>query len=170
MENSLAIPSNYNVNANARVNTDFKINSPIMWVGVTAISGLLIWKMYKKYADSAEQRNLQKALEKTTQVDTAKLTINQAEAAIIAQKLFAAMDGVGTDTKTIISLLIDTPRTNDELKLIVKTFGVKEYGTFGAPMWGSGTPSDLTMWLTNELSGNDLQKIKNRFAQAGIVF
>lgn len=158
------------INANAHVNTDFKINNPIMWVAISAIGGLLIWKVYKKYADNAEQRNLQKALEKTTQVDTTKLTINQAEAALIAQKLFSAMEGMGTDDKTIMSLLIDTPRTNDDLKLIVKTFGIKEYGTYGSPMWGSGTPSDLTTWLTNELSGSNLQKLRNRFAQAGIVF
>ena len=159
-----------NVNANANVNTDFKINNPIMWVGISAIGGLLLWKMYKKYADGAQQRNLQKALEQATQVDSSKLTINQAEAAIIAQKLFAAMEGMGTDEKTIIALLLDTPRTNEDLKLIVKTFGIKEYGTYGSPWWGSGTPSDLTMWLTNELSGSTLQKLKNRFAQAGIVF
>jgi len=164
--NTSATPANYGVNAN----TDFKINNPIMWVAVSAISGLLIWKMYKKYADGAEQRTLQKALEKNTQVDAAKLTITQADAVIIAQKLFSAMDGMGTDEKTIMHLLIDTPRTNDDLKLIVKTFGIKEYGTFGTPWWGSGTPSDLTMWLTNELSGSYLQKLKNRFAQAGIVF
>ncbi len=159
-----------NLNANAQVNTDFKINNPIMWVGIAAIGGLLIWKMYKKYADGAEQRTLQKALEKSTQVDTTQLTISQADAAIIAQKLFSAMDGMGTDENTIMHLLIDTPRTNDDLKLIVKTFGVKEYGTYGSPMWGSGTPSDLTIWLTNELSGSKLQKLQNRFAQAGIVF
>jgi len=148
----------------------FQINNPVMWVAIATIGGIVIWKMYKKYAEGAEQRNLQKAIDKTTQVDNSKLTINQAEAAIIAQKLFSAMDGMGTDSKTIMHLLIDTPRTNDDLKLIVKTFGVKDYGTYGTPWWGSGTPSDLTMWLTNELSGSDLQKLRNRFAQAGIVF
>ena len=159
-----------NLPAPNNLSTDFKINSPIMWVGITAIGGFLIWKIYKKYADGSEQRNLQKALEQTTQVDAAKLTISQADAVIIAQKLFSAMDGMGTDTKTIMNLLIDTARTNDDLKLIVKAFGVKDYGTYGAPMWGSGTPSDLTIWLTNEMSGNDLQKLRSRFSQAGIVF
>ena len=163
-----AVPASTNYGVKA--DTDFKINNPVMWVGIAAIGSFFLWKIYKKYADGAEQRTLQKALDKTTQVDGAKLTINQAEAAIIAQKLFAAMDGIGTDEKTIMHLLIDVPRTNDDLKLIVKTFGIKEYGTFGTPWWGSGTPSDLTMWLTYELSGSYLQKLKNRFAQAGIVF
>ena len=164
------MPMNYNVNADVSAKTDFKINNPIMWVGIAAVASLLIFKIYKKYADGAEQRNLKKALEKTTQVDKNKLTINEAEAAIIAQKLFAAMDGMGTDEDTIMNLLINTSRANDDIKLIVSAFGVKEYGTYGSPWWGSGTPSDLTMWLTNEMSGSKLEKLKTRFATAGIVF
>jgi len=166
------LPKQYEVQPPAYTtrSADFKINNPIMWVCITGIGGFLVWKIYKKYADGAEERNLKKALEKTTQVDNSKLKITQAEAAIIAQKLFAAMDGMGTDDNTIMNLLIETARTDDDLKLIVKTFGVKDYGTYGSPYWGSGTPSDLTMWLTNELSGSKLQTLRNRFAQAGIVF
>jgi hypothetical protein len=163
------LPAIPNINANARVNTDFKINNPIMWVAIATIGGIVIWKMYKKYAEGAEQRNLQKALDKSTQVDTAKLTISQADATIIAQQLFVAMDGMGTDQTTVMRLLIDIPRTNDDLKLIGKSFGLKEYGTFGSPWWGSGTPCDLPTWLVKEMSSGNMQKLRNRFAQAGIV-
>ena len=160
----------YNVNANANVNTDFKINNPIMWVGIAFIGSILFYKIYSKWAAGAEQRTLQKALDNVTKVDSSKLTITQSEAVIIADRLLVAMDGMGTDEKIIMNLLIDNVRTNDDLKLIVKTFGLKEYGTTGLPYWGSGTPLDLSGWIRKEMSGSNLTKLQTRFAQAGIPF
>ena len=159
-----AIPMNVNTNA------DMSINKPIMWVGIAAIGGLLVWKIVKNHTAGAEQRNLEKALNQVTVVNTSQLTITQAEAVVIAQKLFSAMESMGTDEKVIMDLLINTPRTNDDLKLIVRTFGLKEYGTFGSPMWGKGTPSDLSTWIRNEMSGSKLTQLQLRFAQAGIPF
>jgi len=144
--------------------------NPVFWISIFGIGSFFIYKVYTNYTKNAENRNLQKALDKVTTVDGSKLTITSAEATVIAQKLFAAMEGMGTDEKTIMSLLIETPRTNDDLKLIVKAFGLKEYGTYGSPWWGKGTPSDLTTWIANEMSGSKLQQLKNRFALAGIAF
>jgi len=168
------LPSNmpYNINANMQsdIKSDFKINNPIMWVGIAFIGSILVYKMYSKWAAGAEQRTLQKALDNLTQVDSSKLTINQSEAVIIADRLLTAMDGMGTDEDSVMNLLINTARTNDDLKLIVKTFGLKEYGTTGLPYWGSGTPLDLSGWIKKEMSGSNLTKLQTRFAQAGIPF
>lgn len=163
-----AIPAN--INANASVSTDHKINNQIMIVGVSAIGAFVLWRVVKKYMDNAGVRAQNKALNQQNTPDPKGLTMSQAEATIVSEKLYAAMDGIGTDTKTIMDLLIHTPRTNDDLKLIVRTFGLKEYGTTGSPYWGKGTPSDLSTWLRNEMSGSDLQKLQVRFAQAGITF
>jgi hypothetical protein len=145
-------------------------SSPLFLIGVFGVGSFFIYKIYTNYTASAETRNLQKALDQITKVDGSKLTITPAEASVIAQQLFVAMDGIGTDEKTIFRLLIDTPRTDDDIRLIVKAFGLKEYGTFGSPWWGSGTPCDLGTWFVKEMSGSDLQKLRNRFALAGISF
>lgn len=141
-----------------------------MIVGVCAIGGFFLWRVIKKYMDNAGVRAQNKALNQENTPNPQGLSMNDAQAVIVAEKLFAAMDGMGTDAKTIMDLLIHTPRTNDDLKLIVRTFGLKEYGTTGSPYWGKGTPSDLSTWLRNEMSGSDLQKLQVRFAQAGITF
>ncbi len=146
------------------------INNQLMVVGICGICSFLAWRIVKKYMNNADLRTQSKALDRQNTPNPAGLTISQAEATIVAGKLFAAMDGMGTDSAAIVDLLVNTPRTNDDLKLIVKTFGIREYGTTGSPYWGKGTPSDLATWIRNECSGGDLQKLQLRFAQAGITF
>ncbi|MDR2963463.1 MAG: annexin [Bacteroidales bacterium] len=150
--------------------TEVNSTKPLIVVGCSGVAGFFLWKIVKKYMDNAPLRKQEKALEQANKVDASKLTISTAEATLIAEKLYAAMDGMGTDSKAIMSLLIGTARTDDDLKLINKSFGIREYGSTGSPYWGSGTPSDLSTWLRNELSGSDLEKLRVRFTSAGIPF
>lgn len=164
------LPLSQKAEIKADVNTSANINKQLMIVSIVAIGGFFTWRVIKKYMDNASTRMQAKALEKEYTPNQNNLTINQSQAALIAQKLYVAMNGMGTDSKTILDLLVNTTQTPDDLKLIVKTFGIKEYGTTGSPYWGKGTPCDLTMWLRNELSGSDLKKVQTRFNEAGIIF
>ena len=136
-------------------------------IGLTAI--LLVRKYIKKKQAEAATTEYNEALQQLP-IATNNLSITEAEAKVIANNLYAAMNRVGTDEDTIISLLEN--RNGDDLKLIIKAFGVRKYGTFGAPAfsWMKGTDLDLIGWLRKELSGSKLTKVLGYFQKAGINF
>jgi hypothetical protein len=140
-------------------------------VAVLVVGGIyaanLLFTNFKK---GAGNRQASEALNNALVVNTNNTNISVSEAQLIANQLYVAMDGAGTDYKTIKSLLIDTPRSADDLKLITKAFGVKEYGTFGSPLWGSGDPYNLVEWLKAECSSSELSPIAPLFRSAGIPF
>ena len=138
-------------------------------VGAVVIFGGIGWLIYKKYRKSALATDLQKVLN-DTKVDTAKTTITETQALDFANRLFLAMDSNGTDENAIKTVLIDRNLTADDIKLIVKKFGIKPYGITGSPtFWSFGTKRDLDLigWLCEELSESWLKKIRPKFNEAG---
>ncbi len=99
---------------------------------------------------------------------TGNESISKADAAALANRLFLAMDGVGTSNDVIKSVLLQVSNNLDNLRLVYNAFGTKEYGTFGSPVWGSGTPTDLKGWLHAELSGGDYASWAVLFSAANI--
>ena len=98
------------------------------------------------------------------------MSISDSEAQIIAQGLYTAMEGSGTDENAIVRMF--EGRTSDDIKLIVQKFGIRPYGTFGAPLfsWMETAQLDLMGWLKKELSGSKLKAVQQIFASAGIPF
>jgi hypothetical protein len=143
----------------------------IKWIvgGVLGVAGFLgIRKYIKNKQAGAETAKLTTAIE-STPVVTSNLTINEAQAVTIANKLYGAMAGSGTDENQILACF--QGRTSDDVKLIYKTFGVKPYGVTGKPTFSFyATELDLTGWLRKELSGNSLKKAQEIFTNAGIPF
>lgn len=97
-------------------------------------------------------------------------TLSDASAKNVAEQLFVAMDGMGTDTTTIKRLLIDENPTSADIVAINQFFGTKEYGTFGSPWFGSGDPLDLRGWLKREISDSSslYALIVSKFNTAGL--
>jgi hypothetical protein len=95
-------------------------------------------------------------------------TISAASAKDVANKLYEAMRNNGTDTDLIKSLLIDTTRTSNDLRMVVAAFGVKKYNLTGDPLFDwMGKDLDLIGWLNQEVSGELLTQLKAMFKQAG---
>lgn len=116
-------------------------------------------------------------------------TISQAEARDICDRLFEAMNGMGTDTTTIKDVLFNrsTALQPGDFALIYQNWGWNhpdgknitdhrvEYGTFGLPWWGNGTRLDICGWFERELEYNAdakgqeslYEKIRLCFKQAG---
>ena len=127
------------------------------------------WFIYKKYRKSKLATDLQKVIS-DTKVDTTKTTITEMQALDFANRLFLAMDSNGTDETVIKSILIDRNLAADDIKLIVKKFGIKPYGISGSPsVWSFGTKRDLDLmgWLCEELSESWLKQIRPKFNAAG---
>ena len=87
-------------------------------------------------------------------------TLTDVQAMAIADRLHAAMQGVGTDEEAIMQALNELSH-NDFIK-VYEAFGKRQYSLF----WGNvGDPltSDkhhLITWLTNELEDSEIKEIQ----------
>ena len=104
--------------------------------------------------------------------DGDKLTINDSQAILISQQLLAAMDRLGTDESTIVSLLQNL--TRDDLLFVIKIFGIKQYNgvgeSIGLDKFIYSQNLNLIGWLKAELSGKALQTVSEMFNRYNIPF
>lgn len=98
-------------------------------------------------------------------------SISEAKAALIANGLYDAMSGAGTDEELIEEQLLKPNYSNSDLAMIVAAFGVKKYNNFGKPMfdWMGGDDLNLPQWLARETGGDLYKRLKQRFTTAGFV-
>lgn len=87
----------------------------------------------------------------------------------IANELYEAMAGAGTD-EYVINLKYSYLRNSSESLLkVYNAFGYKPYSYFGSPsLWFSGEQKDLKGWLMAELSESKYKEWANLFTKAGI--
>ena len=91
-------------------------------------------------------------------VDTRGSTITNEDAKLIADSFYTFMSGVGTDYSAIKSKW-EQLNEGDQSK-VFKAFGDKEYGTYGKPLWGTGTYMNLGQWFVKEFSLFDYSVMK----------
>ena len=149
------------VNKAALVTTGIKVGIPVVAIGVGA---LLIRRMLKKNPDGTSSK-VAPSLKDTT-INSNNLTITPSDAALFANTLYGAMLDIGTDEEAIYST-IDKINTKDDMLLVIKAFGMKQY------LWGAraaflGQDYNLIGWLRFELTKSELAKIKPKFDQWGI--
>lgn len=131
----------------------------IITIIIIVILLLIVWKLYqkaKKSIDEAiEQKRNQKALEALNntnsqdvggQIVSTAQTFALAEYTQMANDLFIAMDGVGTDEETILKTLAKLKTKADWNKL------KEAYGTRKITAWGFGFTGTLLPSLKSELS------------------
>jgi len=148
-------------NKAALIGAGIKIGVPVLAIG-TGI--FLIKRMFKKNPDGTSSRVAPSLKDTVIQKDN--LTLSPSDAALFANTLYGAMLDFGTDEKTIYSI-IDKISTKDDMLLVIKAFGMKQY------LWGTrvaliGQNYNLLGWLRFELSNREIAKIKPKFDQWGI--
>ena len=123
------------------------------------------WKWFFK--KSAEEKAAEKAAETINGlvIEETNLSLSQSEINLIAQELYNAMKGVGTDEDAIVSVF-NRISTKDDLLAVMKRFGTPEYGSW----WLGHKYLDLTGWLKEELSDEPLNAVRNVFLNYGIPF
>lgn len=95
-------------------------------------------------------------------------TISKEQAIAYAERLYNSMKDFGTDEDELNSVrLMLTNSAN--LRLVYNEFGLRGYGSFGSPMFGSGTPTDLKGWIKNELGGDNYKIWEQMFLTAEII-
>ncbi|RCW28779.1 hypothetical protein [Marinilabilia salmonicolor] len=149
------------VNKAAMIGIGIKIGVPVLAIG-TGI--YLIKRMFKRNPDGTSTRVAPSL--KDTVIQKENLTISPSDAALFANTLYGAMLDFGTDEKTIYNI-IRKISTKDDMLLVIKAFGMKQY------LWGTrtaliGQNYNLLGWLRFELSDREIAKIKAKFDQWGI--
>jgi hypothetical protein len=147
------------------------VNKNLMWVlitGIATVGGIVV---YKKWDASRAARTAAEALKKVTEITVADaVTLTAAQATLLAEKLHAAMAGVGTNEQVIKDVIVNGNLQNGDIKLIVAAFGTKPYNVSGSPIWPfKGDELNLMDWFRKEVSGTLLADLRVIFARAGIT-
>lgn len=121
----------------------------------------------RKWKDAQIARSYNTAIANLT-TNKSNLTIDEQQATVKANQLYSYMEGWGTEDASIMAVL-STLKTADDWKLVIKKFGTRPYGEFGAPIIGSGSPLDLIGWLRKELNSSDLIIVENTIASLGLA-
>jgi hypothetical protein len=130
---------------------------------VLAVGGsYVIYRIVKKDTKSAPGNDLNKL-----QINGRKLSFSPSEYGLMAQKLFLAMDGVGTNKANVMSVLYSM-RNGDDMLMLIKQFGVKRHG-FITSLW-FGEDLNLIGWLNSEFKGSDLEQVGTIFRSFGVPF
>lgn len=159
-----------------------KKNPVLLIAGISLTAGALIFagvKTYRTIKNSKAERDAEKKLKEIREQGTDKLieqattrTITDNQAEEYARQLLDAMNGIGTDEEKIKRIIIDEGLTGLDLNAIVEKFGIKDYGTFGEPLWGEGEKLNLMQWINKEIASSSsvYELLKIKFTDAGLAF
>ena len=131
----------------------------IIWV-IVIIVVIIIYKEAKKYIQSSDSTSRQYG----NAVNESNVTLSNSELSGMADRLFIAMNGGGTDPDEIYDVL-NLLSTEDDWNKLVKVYGVRE-----TTSWISSWSGNLIKWLTDELSGGQKQKVRQILANINVQF
>jgi hypothetical protein len=97
-----------------------------------------------------------------TVVDASKVNKTPQAIAEIAVAQYTAMKGLGTDEKKLFDSLMGC--NDNELKAVYKQFGIQEDTVFGIAIYRNS----LVGWYRDELTGADLEKMKQIWKTTGL--
>ena len=136
---------------------------------VTVVGGYLLARWLRRASDP--RRRLEAAYDRLEVYDKT-LFIDEPTARLYAERLYAAMNQVGTDSETIFTVL-DSLRSRSDLLAVQKAFGARRYGLTSANgSWvgrvtGLSKALDLNGWLREELSGDDMRRVERIYQRLG---
>lgn len=132
------------------------------WINLILLGGV-IYFVYRFFSKTDTQKKKNQEIEDIT-IDYSNLKYTEQELISKADQLFNFMDRVGSDEDSFISVL-KTLKTIDDLKYIVKYFGLRPYMLgMEAHITSIAAPElNLIGWIREEFSGDDLKSIKAEF-------
>lgn len=119
-------------------------------------------------AAAQEDRGWASEVDKLNQNPATKSTISKAQAASYAAKLFAAMDGYGTDEEAIVAVF-NNLKNDADFAMVMNAYGVREISS-GAWNPSPNFKGTLSGALTDELDTEWTTKINNLLASKKLKY
>ncbi len=108
--------------------------------------------IFDKIEDSVARKKLDETIDK--EISWGAVSLSDMQARDLADKLYAAMKGIGTDEDAIYEVF-EQMNTRSDVYAVIKTFSVKEGRT-------------LIEWLTSELNSSERENV-NKILQTNNV-
>ena len=109
-----------------------------------------LWNQLKKSSETKSIEELENS------INNNKLSYQLAEYSLMANSLFTAMDGMGTNEQVIYNVF-NRLKNIDDLYQLITSFGVKDDQT-------------LQQWLISDLSSSELEKVNQILSMKNINF
>ena len=123
--------------------------------GAVVAGGLLLYLVFGNKKDNSGGEN-----DPTSNGNY--IPVNNFNAQNVAESLYEAMSGFGTDEAAILEIL--KPVSQGQFAQVVAAFGIKPYNTLTGNDWGFGLNSlPLKSWLKEELSTADYVLLKSKY-------
>lgn len=130
----------------------------IMWILILIVASFGLYKLIRFIIDKISEYNATSGFN----VQKENLTFSISEYNSMANQLFNAMDGAGTNEDIIFSVF-NKIQTKDDYNQLIKSFGVRS-----STSWTSSFSGDLLAWLSDELSSSDVKKLNNILSKIGV--
>ena len=130
----------------------------VMWILILIVVSFGIYKLIRFVIDKISEYNATSGFN----VQKENLTFSMSEYNSMANQLFNAMDGAGTNEDIIFSIF-NKIETKDDYNQLIKSFGVRSSTSFMSSFSG-----DLLTWLSDELSSSDVKKLNNILSKIGV--
>lgn len=143
----------------------------ILIIGGVALGGFLIWKGYKHFSQGREGRTGNKDEDKSLNKEyydlqkdpKTRATLTKGQMQQIANNIFAAVNGVGTDEEAVIRELMKV-KTDGDFVGVQNAYGIRTTENF----WYGDFKGTLTATLTDELSDYWIKEINKGLKKRGI--
>lgn len=125
---------------------------------VVLIMFFVVWNRFGKSKQETEDANKQRdiANEVNNAITTSNVTLTQVQLNTLADKIYNAVKGAGTDEKSIYDAM-RTLQTKDDVLALIKTFSVRDSMT-------------LREWIYDDLNNSEVSKINDILLSKGISF
>ncbi len=125
---------------------------------VVLIIFFVIWNRFGKSKQETEDANKQRdiANEVNNAITASNVKLTQVQLNTLADKIYKAVKGSGTDEKSIYDAM-RTLQTKDDVLALIKTFSVRDSMT-------------LREWLYDDLNNSEVSKINDILLSKGISF
>ncbi len=125
---------------------------------VVLIIFFVVWNKLSISKSDAANANKEKDImrEVNNEINQSNITLTQVQLNTLADKIYKAVKGIGTDEKSIYDAM-RTLQTKDDVLALIKTFSVRDSMT-------------LREWLYDDLNNSEISKINDIFLSKGISF
>lgn len=138
----------------------------LIFVGICTAIVIVVIVLLAVYWNKIKARIADRRLERSfdEQIVVSEVTMTQQQASALADKLYSAMDGSGTNEQKIYSVF-EQINSYSDLMMVMKAFGERK--GFGGWL---GSKSGLVEWINDDCSNAEIAKINAILASKNINF